>query len=179
MAKQEVICPQCRMPFFAETGHLNRAMAMERSLYCSRSCAGLARRLKNPPTLEQKKIAKAEYDKKRRELKGDELRAKKRVFYHEHKEERKELHRLQRQKRMSKHLEYCRQPEYRAKKKEYDKDRRFKAFGPFEDAARLLSELQTEIDKRATRYEIYIANGRYTRQATQRRRELWQLMRKS
>ena len=74
--------------------------------------------------------------------------------------------------RMPKHVEYCRQPEYRAKKHDYDKKRSEDEYGEFAEAWRLLQDLEKEIRSQATAYERRVANGYYTRNAQKRRREL-------
>ena len=73
------------------------------------------------------------------------------------------------------HVEYCRQPAYKARKHEYDKARYESEFGNYVEALRLLQELEQEIRSQASAYEIRVANGYYTRNAQKRRRELWQL----
>lgn len=166
-------CPQCQSEFFPIAGRANRAMAIGAPLYCGRACAGLARRTPKLPEAEQK-AAKSEYDKKRLAAKREEINAKKRDHYYANRGKILEKQTVYRAKHMDRHVEYCRSPEYKAWKREYDKARRFEAFGPFAGAAMVLDELEKEISTRATRYEIYIANGRFTRSAQQRRRELWQ-----
>lgn len=171
-------CTQCGGTFDRPTGAVNRAKAVGAPLYCGRFCAGWARQTVKPPEAERK-AAKAEYDRKRREQQGERLLAEKRAHYHATKDERKEQHAAYRKTRMPYHVAYCSTPEYKAKKAAYDKRKRYEAYGPFADAAKLLDELEKEIRARATRYEIYVANGRYTRSAQQRRRELWQLMQRT
>jgi hypothetical protein len=87
----------------------------------------------------------------------------------------REKEREYRKKNMHKHVEYCRSPEYKAYKAEYDRKKRFEEYGPFAEAAMVLESLEKEISTQASRYEIYIANGRFTRSAQRRRRELWLL----
>ena len=72
---------------------------------------------------------------------------------------------------MPKHVEYCRRPEYRASKREYDRKHRAQQdFGPFAEAALILGDLDAEIATRASRYEIYSANGTLNK-ALRRKRE--------
>lgn len=87
----------------------------------------------------------------------------------------REKERKYRKKNMHKHVEYCRSPEYKAYKTEYDRKKRFEEYGPFAEAAMVLESLEKEISTQASRYEIYIANGRFKRSAQRRRRELWLL----
>jgi hypothetical protein len=166
-------CPHCRNLFEAKTAHVNRAEKIGAPLYCGKVCAGLARRLKNPPTDEQRRAAKAAYDAKRREgEKRDALLAKKRDHYYANHERLKAEHAEYRAAHMHRHIEYCRQPEYRAKKSVYDRTRRAEQnFGDFSEAALLLADIEREIAERASKYEIYLTNGTINK-AQQRRRAL-------
>ena len=123
------------------------------------------------------KAAKAAYDKEYRNKNRALIKAKKADYYQKTRDPEKE--RIVRKKNMARHIAYCRTDEYRAKKKAYDADRRFKAYGKFEEAARLLANLENEINSQATRYDIYKAKGYFTRSAIHRRRELWQMIKLS
>lgn len=176
---QSRACPQCGDSFVAETGRANRADKIGAPLYCGRVCAGLARRLAVPKTPEQKKAEKAAYDKARRERLGEVLRGRKcSAYYANHSEMLRRLA-AYRVKRMPYHVEYCRQPEYKAKKHIYDLQRNSAEYGEFAEAHRLLVDLEKEIRSQATAYERRVANGYYTRSAQKRRRELWQLRKTS
>lgn len=168
-----VLCPQCLGLFETETGRFNRAAKIGSPLYCGRVCAGLARRLKNPPTDEQRRSAKAAYDAKRRNgPKRSEILAKKLAHYYANHDRLKAEHAVYRAAHMDRHVEYCRQPEYRAKKAVYDRRRRAeKNFGEFSEAALLLTDIDREIAERSTKYEIYLGNGTLNK-ALQRRRAL-------
>lgn len=165
-------CPQCQGDFTPSTGHANRAAKLGAPLYCGRACAGLARRRAVPLTDAEAKAAKKAYDAQRRIDLADRIKAEKAARHKRTYDPVKAA--VERAKNMARHIEYCRSPEYKAWKSEYDRRRKFAAFGPFAEAAMLLADLEQEISTRATRYEIYIANGRFTRSAQQRRRELWQ-----
>ena len=169
----EAICPHCHNPFEAKTAHVNRAAKIGAPLYCGRVCAGLARRLKNPPTDEQRRAAKSAYDAKRRNgPKRSEILAKKLKHYYANHERIKAEHAEYRAAHMQRHVEYCRQPEYRAKKSEYDRRRRADMnFGDFAEAALLLADIDREIAEHASKYEIYLTNGTINK-AQQRRRAL-------
>lgn len=69
-----------------------------------------------------------------------------------------------RKKNMPRHVEYCRRPEYRAYKSQYDKVYRSeKLYGPFAGAFLLLQDLKSEINERMTRDEINQANDTYNK----------------
>jgi hypothetical protein len=170
---QRVVCPQCDGSFDAKSSRVNRAAKICAPLYCGKVCAGLARRLANPPTDEQRRASKAAYDAKRRNgPKREEILTGKRAHYQANKGEISERQAVYRAAHMDRHVEYCRQPEYRAKKAEYDRKRRAELnFGDFSEAALLLGDIENEIAERASKYEIYATNGTLNK-AQQRRRAL-------
>ena len=151
---------------------MNRSRAIGAPLYCSMRCSGIGRRLKNPPSAADRKEAKRLYDTKRRAEKRDEILAQKRAHYYANHERIKTEQAVYRAKHMARHVAYCQQPEYKAWKSEYDRRyRAVKAFGEFAEAALLLNDIDREIDAKASRYEIYQANGTLNKAQT-RRREL-------
>lgn len=166
------VCPQCGDRFAVETGRANRADKIGAPLYCGKVCAGLARR--GPPkSVEQKKAEKAAYDREYRQRDPEGMRIYKALYYRETCDREKE--RAVRQARMPQHVAYCRRPEYRAKKHEYDAKRNASEYGEYAETWRLLLDLEKEIRSQASAYERRVANGYYTRNAQKRRRELWQL----
>jgi hypothetical protein len=167
------LCCRCGVAFDREAGAVNRAKKMGAPLYCGTACAGLARRLPTPKTPEQKRAEKSAYDRKRRAEKGEALRVKRMAAYYANHAENLARAKQQRKKRMPYHVEYCRQPEYRAKKHEYDIRRGGEGYADFAEAWRLLLDLEKEIRSQATAYERRVANGYYLRSAQKRRRELW------
>jgi hypothetical protein len=169
----EVACSHCHDLFETKVAYVNRAAKIGANLYCGRVCAGLARRLKSPPTDEQRRAAKAAYDAKRREgARREEILAKKRDHYYANRERIQAIQAEYRKAHMQRHVEYCRQPEYRVRKSDYDRRRRANLnFGEFCEVALLLSEIEREIAERASKYEIYLTNGTINK-AQQRRRAL-------
>ena len=169
----QVTCKQCGSIFDAITSRVNRAERIGAPLYCSKTCSGLSRRVEKTP--EQKRAEKAEYDRKRREALGAALKEEKKAYYQANRE-RILVHMAEyRKQRMPKHVEYCRRPEYKAYKAEYDKVRDESEYAEFAEAWRLLQELEKEIRSQATAYERRVANGYYLRSAQKRRRELCRL----
>lgn len=172
MATSAARCPQCFFTFQAQVGLINRAKKLGNPLYCGRVCSGLARRKADKLTGDAWKAHKAEYDRARRAALGEKLREEKRRAYHASIERNKDAVRAKqkahRQKIMARHVEYCRRPEYKEKKREYDRKLRAQVYGPFADAYLLLQDIQSEIAQRATRQEIYEQNG--TVNKTQKRK---------
>ena len=165
-------CPHCTKKFTPKTSAANRADKLGAPIYCCRACSGLARRVNRTP--EEKKAAKAEYDRKRREALGDRLRAEKRAAYYANHDANlaKQAELRRRGGAYEKHLEYLRTPEYRAKKKQYDEALRKSEYGDFAETWRLLLDLEKEIRSRQSSYERRKARGYYTRASINRRREL-------
>lgn len=147
---------------------INRAAREGRPIYCGRKCSGLARRKLIQP--DQKKEAKRLYDARRRQALRDEIREKKREYHKRTYDPAKAA--IERKARMPRHLEYCRRHEYREWKSAYDQQRRAKImFGEFAESALLLMQVESEIERRATRQEIAQTNGTYNK-AQRRKREL-------
>ena len=141
------------------------------ALYCDKACSALGRR--RHKTIEQSRAEKSEYDRARRAALGEVLLEKKRACYYKELAENPELLR-ERQKanrdgRRREHIEYCRRPEYKEWKREYDRQHRaIKHYGPFAESFLALMELEAEVASRATRYEIYAQNS--TLSKTQKRK---------
>lgn len=163
-------CPQCGGNFLADVGRANRADELCVPLYCGRACAGLARRLPVPKSAAEK----AAYDREYRERVAEKRSAQRAAYYEANRDRLLAQMAEYRKVRMPKHVEYCRRPEYRAKKHEYDKKRNEAEYAEWAETWRLLLDLEKEIRSQATAYERRVANGYYTRNAQKRRRELWQ-----
>lgn len=169
MALRLVTCA-CGHPAMLQVSAVNRASRAGAPIYCTRECAGIARRLKNPPTEAERKAAKAEYDAiyradpTRRARKKALNRARHLATYDPVKAA------AERKAKMPRHVEYCRRPEYRAWKSQYDRRHRAsKEFGEFWESALLILDLQTEVLSRASRYEIDLQSGTINKKQQRRR----------
>lgn len=167
------LCGHCGRVVQQPQGSIRRALRKGKPLYCNLTCFGAARRV--PP--ERKKEAKRVYDAQRRVEKGAEIRARKREYYRRTFDPAKA--RARRLAKMDRHVEYCRRPEYRTYKADYDRQRNAAQYGEYAEAYLLLLDLEREIRSRATHYERLKARGYYTRAAQQRRRELWRVMQRN
>lgn len=166
-----VRCPRCGIDFLTKAGRFNKAEKISAPLYCGKECASASRRVER--TEEEKKALKAAYDREYRKRDPEAMKAYKALYYQETRDPERE--RAIRRAKMPQHVEYCRRPEYKAWKHEYDIQKNAQEYGEFADAWRLLLDLEKEIRSQATAYERRVANGYYTRNAQKRRRELWQL----
>ena len=112
---------------------------------------------------------KAAYDARRRAELCDRLKAEKAAYHKRTYDPAKAAE--QRKARMPRHVEYCRRPEYRNWKVEYDrKYRAQKDFGDFAEVALVLRDIEAEVGARVTRTEVYRQNGTLNKWI-QRRRE--------
>lgn len=159
-------CPICQSPIAQPVGAINRALRNGAPIYCDRECAGIARR--QWKDAETKRAEKAAYDRRRRAEKAAEIRAAKREYHKRTYDPAKA--RVDRAAKMHRHVEYCRRPEYRAWKRDYD--RQFRArqqFGEFAEAALILCDIESEVGSRATRTEVYAAKGTLNKKQNRRR----------
>lgn len=169
MSKVKIICAQCGSEAMKEAGGVNRSLGKGARVFCSRECVHEARRLHR--SLDESKAIKAAYDREYRDRAS--VRAKKRAAYHNAvaadpvgmRAKEREI----RNQNMARHVEYCRRPEYRAKKHEYDIRRGAnQRYGPFADAFLVLRDLEAQIASRATWLER--AHEKGTINKTQRRK---------
>ena len=164
-----VRCGACGKVNFHPVNYVNRAEKSGKPLYCDRACSGLARRDPNPPSDAERREAKAEYDRLYRDRDPEKRKADRAAYYQRTYDPEKE--RVARKLKMPRHVEYCRRPEYRAWKSEYDK--RYlaqKQFGPFAESALLLRDLEQAVLERASRYDLDLASGKLNK-STRRKRE--------
>ena len=105
------------------------------------------------------KAAKAAYDRLYRKKNRALLKAKKAAYFQRTYDPVKAA--KKRKKRMPEHVKYCRQPWYRAWKREYDKRRRASRFGSFAGAYEVLKQLVQEVRRQMPdRFERYAQSSR-------------------
>lgn len=145
-----IICPYCKKKADVRTGAVNRAKKLGVPRYCTKKCSALARSFFRTP--EEKKRIKQEYDKLHRKVFSDEIKAKKAIAFKLDYAKNPEKYRKQRQARKEEHNEYCRQPEYRKWKAQYDKQYHAKKnFGEFWESALIVNKIEEIIDDREVR----------------------------
>lgn len=164
--KVKITCEFCGVGSFKEAGQVNRAKRSGNAVYCGRECSGMARRSYKPYS--QRKAEKREYDIEYRRRNAARRAAQKKEY---HKSTYDPIQAaIMRRKRMPKHVEYCRRPEYKTRKRQYDRKRRAdKNYGPFAECFILLMDLAREISERATNYEIRLQNGTLNKSQKRRR----------
>ena len=166
----EFICPHCKNKAEKANGYVNRARKLNVPIYCSKKCSAMARSYFR--TDEQKKAIKKQYDAEYR-FRPYVLLQKALYFFLDYREN-PEKYKKKRQRRMKAHIEYCRQPEYKKYKKQYDQNYRFnKEYGEYAEAAKALLKLEEELPaKKITKYNQGLINK------SQKRKRRWQIKRK-
>lgn len=165
-----ITCPHCKQLRPKRVGDVNRARKLGVPTYCSRVCAGLARRTEKLP-LAERKAKKAAYDAIRRVQLADEIRAEKREYNaRTYTFEKAKAAREARKARHGQHVhrDYCRarfeaRPALKRGKRLYDRARRDKRFyADLAEAARVLRQLEALIRERVpSDYERRKARGYY------------------
>ena len=115
-------------------------------IYCSAKCAKSIQKLRDeaqrskPASIKRKK----NYDEAYRKENDTEIKRKKaEYFQNTYDPEKAAIHR---QKRMPAHIEYCRQPAYKIKKKAYDKIKRAKDnAGEYWESYIMITEIENEL----------------------------------
>lgn len=151
----KIACAHCGKKSDKPAGQVNRARSAGLNLYCNRRCSGLGRR--KGLTKAEKREAKRLYDIEYR-AKNLETILERKKEYHKRTYDPVEAAKV-RKVRMPYHVEYCRQPAYRAKKREYDRKHRAAEFGEFAEAYMLTIDLNREIKGRTTNEQIKWQNG--------------------
>ncbi|CAG5001792.1 hypothetical protein DYBT9275_02742 [Dyadobacter sp. CECT 9275] len=160
----KIICAHCNKEADLPTGKVNYSVKKGWKVFCSRSCSSAARRANRTP--EEWKQIKADYDKKRRADLGDVLKMQKAEYFKRTYDPVKAA--IQRKKRMPSHVEYCRRPEYRQKKKAYDEVYQAKRlYGEHWESAIILKNLECHIDNREVKQSNNLINK------SQKRKRLW------
>ncbi len=153
----QITCAHCGKETEKLAGEVNRARKAGLSIYCDRVCSGLGRRKHKSKAekVEEKRLYDMEYRRKNRAM----LKAKKAAYFQATYDP--EIARVERRKREAFHAEYCRRPEYREWKREYD--RRYRAekeYGEFADCFLLIMDIRAECLSQSSDYEIRHAKGR-------------------
>lgn len=163
----EFHCENCGKPSRKPTGHVNRSRALGMKLYCSRVCFGLDRR--KGLSDDQRRLEKRIYDIEYRKHNAAKRKAQK-AAYHKATYDPVKAADYRKARMPYYHVQYCRRPEYKAKKRGYDKKRRAAEYGPAAEAYTIFMDLTREIRTRASNYETKWENGTLNK-AQGRRRE--------
>jgi hypothetical protein len=157
-------CNHCDKELNKSTSAINRALKINAHLYCNKKCSGLARQIHR--TNEENRILKAQYDKDYRSKNAIKLKLSKHDYFKKNYDPLKAS--IDRKKKSKEHSEYCRQPKYKAYKRDYDKKYLAKKlFGEFWESAILIREIEKEYSKREVRQDNNLHNK------SQKRKRLW------
>lgn len=150
-------CQHCGKKFEIMTGHYNRAMSLGYGVYCSRKHSELAKRV-NRSKKESKEL-KRSYDLEYRQKMADKIKKAKAEYFKKDYAANPKKYKKWRKERQEEHNEYCRHPEYRKWKKEYDRTYRAKKhYGPMADIFLVWLDLRNEIDNRFAKKQNNIQN---------------------
>jgi hypothetical protein len=150
-------CHYCGKSFEIMTGHYNRAMSLGYGVYCSRVHSGLAKRISR--SVKEKKELKRQYDASYRKIISEKIKKNKAAYFKKDYKENPGKYKKWRKNRQQWHNEYCRHPEYRKWKKEYDRAYRAKKhYGPIADVFLAWLDLRNEIDSRFAKKQNNIIN---------------------
>lgn len=166
MSLTQIECAYCGCLVFKQAGVVNRARRICAPIYCGRACAGLGRR--NGKTIEERRAEKKEYDARRRVVLADQIKAAKHEYFKRTYDPVKAAE--HRQTRMPYHVEYCRRPEYRTKKKVYDRVYRAKKdYGPLWECQVLTLQIREAALSIMSDYEIRLSKGTLTKRQQRKR----------
>ena len=133
-------CPNCGTIRNIRLAYLTRANKIGSPLYCTRACAGLARR--SNKTKEEKVREKAEYDKQYRYYHKEGIKQKKAAAFKKDYAENPEKYKAVRQARYPEHLKYLQSAEYKEWKRKYDESYHAKRrYGDFAESFIILKEI--------------------------------------
>lgn len=158
-------CTYCGAKRLREAEHVNRARRFGMKLFCNHRCFGLSRRIHKTKAqkVAEKRLYDMEYRRKNREL----IKAKKAAHFKATYDPAKAA--IERKKNMARHVAYCRRPEYRAWKREYDRRYTAREYGPFAEAYLVLRDLEREIKGRMSKYDRMFANGTLNKRLKRRK----------
>jgi hypothetical protein len=157
-------CAYCRSECDKPTGRVRRAKRRGLNLYCDRKCAGLGRRknISKQELVERKRLYDIEYRKKNRE----KLKAKKAAYFQRTYDPQKAA--IERKKNMHRHIEYCRRPEYKEWKRNYDRIYRAKKiYGDYWESHLAIVDIENIV--RPDKYEIDLNAGRLNKAKRRKR----------
>ena len=156
-------CCNCGVVFEKQTGDYNKAKRKCKKLFCSQLCFGKSRQI----SVEQKKLSKREYDKNNRIINKDKIKLAKALYHKKTYDKEKEA--VKRKTNMQRHINYCRRPEYKKWKSEYDiKHRAKKNYGEYWESFLLVTKIEKEYDQDEVRQLNNLHNK------SQKRKRTWQ-----
>lgn len=159
-----IICPYCKKEADIPKAYVLKARSVGAPKYCSKLCSGLARKIWR--TDAEKKAIKKLYDEQYRTR--EYVKLQKNFAFHLDYRANPEKYRKERQRKMKAHIEYCRKPEYKKWKKQYDhKFRLKKKYGEYWECASIMVSL----DKTLNTKEIKINQGLINK--SQKRKRKW------
>jgi len=157
----EFNCYWCGEKSLKATGHANISLALGGKIHCSRKCGGLSRRTTDADKKEKKRL----YDLQYRKDNFEKIRKRHQDYFKKDYAANPEKYRAIRKAKAQEHLEYCRTPEYRAWKREYDQKHVAKRdHGEFWESALLIKQIENQYNNTAVKQEKGLLNKSAKRQ---------------
>jgi hypothetical protein len=143
MPQNNCTCFWCGKEFYRKPRYIYKG----KLIFCRNACRTLYfNSIRTPEQIKKDRIKKSKYDKDRREKLGETLLKRRRECWKRNYDPVKAS--IVRKKNMHKHVEYCRQPEYRKWKHEYDQQYRYKKlYGEFCECMILVTKIKKEVCK--------------------------------
>ena len=162
----KVTCSFCGAESEKPNGAINRAIKSNLSMYCDRKCSSANKKTSKAEKIELKRL----YDEQYRLKNKDSLKVSKAEYNKRTYDPVKAA--VKRKKNMARHVEYCRQPEYKEKKKQYDRNYRAKLkYGELWEVAVLAMQIQDEVLSKMTRYQIDLESNTLNKKLRRTRNE--------
>lgn len=162
----KIICKTCGKNKYICPAKYKLGGGKKGNFYCSMKCSGIGRRLNK--SLKQRRLEKKLYDEEYRLKNLKKIKEIKRQA-HIKNYNPKEAAKI-RKLNMARHVKYCQQPEYKKWKAGYDKIYRAKReYGEYAEAFLALMGIESEVEKRISKYEIGLTNGTINKKQNRRR----------
>jgi ribosomal protein L24E len=160
----KIICCFCGKEVEKTTGAINRANKNNLPMFCDRKCSSANKKTSKEDKIELKRLYDLGYRKR-----PDHKQKKSESFQRNYDPVKAAA---KRKETMWRHVEYCRQPEYKLKKKEYDRIYRAKLkYGELWEVAILTMKIQDEVLSRMTRYKIDLESNTLNKSQRRKRHE--------
>ena len=162
--KVKITCSFCGKEQKKESSAVNRAKKNKLPMYCDRKCFSASRKTSNEDKIEKKRLYDIGYRKR------PDHKQKKHESFKRNYDPVKAA--VKRKENMHKHVAYCQKPEYKKKKKQYDRIRRAKLkYGELWEVQLLTLEIQDEVLSRMTRYKIDLESNTLNKKLRRTRNE--------
>jgi len=164
--KSKITCCFCGKESYKENSSIMRAKKDNLPMFCDRKCSSSNKKTSKAEKVELKRL----YDEEYRLKNKDSLKVSKAEYNKRTYDPVKAA--VKRKGTMWRHVEYCRTPEYREKKKEYDRVYTAKKdYGELWEIQLLTLDIKDEVLSRMTRYQIDLESNTLNKKLRRTRNE--------